>query len=120
MSVYPLTTPLDLRLSREIFKYGPLKWDHHHWTGGIVPQRETPRHEASSPGRTCGPDALDNLGSREYDRYRESLRQLIMPLRSRPMPMGANAGRLRARHGTVAATDVRNTLVRPPSALNGR
>ncbi|GBO99241.1 hypothetical protein EVAR_66949_1 [Eumeta japonica] len=44
-------------------------------------------------GRTCGPDALDNLGSRECDRYREHLRQLIMPSRSRPMPTGANAGR---------------------------
>ncbi|GBP84823.1 hypothetical protein EVAR_32722_1 [Eumeta japonica] len=44
-------------------------------------------------GRTCGPDALDNLGSYECDRYREHLRQLIMPSRSRPMPTGANAGR---------------------------
>ncbi|GBP57273.1 hypothetical protein EVAR_44090_1 [Eumeta japonica] len=31
-----LTTPLDLRLSQEIFKYGPLKWGHHHWTVGVV------------------------------------------------------------------------------------
>ncbi|GBP71503.1 hypothetical protein EVAR_57068_1 [Eumeta japonica] len=44
-------------------------------------------------GRTCGPDALDNLGSRECDRYREHLRQLIMPSRTRPMPTWANAGR---------------------------
>ncbi|GBP88240.1 hypothetical protein EVAR_91192_1 [Eumeta japonica] len=75
-------------------------------------------------GRTCRPVALDNLGSREYDRYREHLRQLTMPSRSRPMPTGANAGRPAcvsaveharrvpdrpARHGTAAAMDVRNT-----------
>ncbi|GBP68125.1 hypothetical protein EVAR_46288_1 [Eumeta japonica] len=36
MSVYPLTTPLDLRLSREIFMYRHLKWDHDHWTVGVV------------------------------------------------------------------------------------
>ncbi|GBP21580.1 hypothetical protein EVAR_9765_1 [Eumeta japonica] len=58
-------------------------------------------------GRTCGPDTPDNLGSREYDRYREYLRQLIIPSRSRPIPTGANAGRPacvtrhRSRHGRV-------------------
>ncbi|GBP86286.1 hypothetical protein EVAR_91690_1 [Eumeta japonica] len=75
-------------------------------------------------GRTCRPIALDNLGSRECDRYREHLRQITMPSRSRPMPTGANAGRPAcvsaveharrdpdrpARHGTAAAMDVRNT-----------
>ncbi|GBP92478.1 RNA-directed DNA polymerase from mobile element jockey [Eumeta japonica] len=83
-------------------------------------------------GRTCRPVALDNLGSRVCDGYREHLRQLTMPSWSRPMPTGANAGRPAcvsaneharhdpdrpARHGTAAAMDVRNTLVRPPSAL---
>ncbi|GBP89916.1 hypothetical protein EVAR_63579_1 [Eumeta japonica] len=43
MSVYPLTTPLDLRPSREIFKFGPLKWGHLHWTVGVVsPTRRRP------------------------------------------------------------------------------
>ncbi|GBP35259.1 RNA-directed DNA polymerase from mobile element jockey [Eumeta japonica] len=36
MSVYPMTTPLHLRLAREFFKFGPPKWGHHHWTVGIV------------------------------------------------------------------------------------
>ncbi|GBP27756.1 hypothetical protein EVAR_82805_1 [Eumeta japonica] len=43
-------------------------------------------------GRTCGSDAPDNLSSRECDRFREYLRQLVMPSRSRPMPTGTNAG----------------------------
>ncbi|GBP33182.1 hypothetical protein EVAR_14863_1 [Eumeta japonica] len=41
-------------------------------------------------GRTCSPDALDNLVSRECDRYREHLRQLIMTSRLRPMPTGGH------------------------------
>ncbi|GBP12119.1 hypothetical protein EVAR_5940_1 [Eumeta japonica] len=53
MSVYPLTTPLDLRLSREILKFGPLKWGHHHWTIGVVsPTRRRPgmkQHKSSVP-----------------------------------------------------------------------
>ncbi|GBP50501.1 hypothetical protein EVAR_25198_1 [Eumeta japonica] len=61
-------------------------------------------------GRTCGPDALDNLGSRECDRYRENFRQLIMSSTSHPMPTGANAGRPacatrhRGRHGRAKHT----------------
>ncbi|GBP59763.1 hypothetical protein EVAR_44325_1 [Eumeta japonica] len=53
MSVYPLTTPLDLRLSLEIFNLGPLKWGHHHWTVGVVsPTRRRPgmrQHKSSVP-----------------------------------------------------------------------
>ncbi|GBP71295.1 hypothetical protein EVAR_60861_1 [Eumeta japonica] len=36
---------------------------------------------------------MDNLGSHECDRFREYLRQLVMPLRSRPTSTRANAGR---------------------------
>ncbi|GBP53249.1 hypothetical protein EVAR_88133_1 [Eumeta japonica] len=43
MSVYPLTTPLDLRLAQEFSKFGPPKWGHHHWTVGVVtPTRKRP------------------------------------------------------------------------------
>ncbi|GBP66119.1 hypothetical protein EVAR_51288_1 [Eumeta japonica] len=53
MSVYPLTTPLDLRLAREYFKFGPPKWGHHHWTIGVVsPTRRRPgmrQHKSSVP-----------------------------------------------------------------------
>ncbi|GBP91124.1 RNA-directed DNA polymerase from mobile element jockey [Eumeta japonica] len=53
ISVYPLTTPLDPRLSRESFKFGPLKWGHHHWTVGVVsPTRRRPdmrQHKSSVP-----------------------------------------------------------------------
>ncbi|GBP68752.1 hypothetical protein EVAR_99022_1 [Eumeta japonica] len=71
--------------------------------------------------RTCGCDPRDNLRSRECDRLRKYLRQLVMPSRSRPTLTGANAGRPArvrateharrvpdrpARHGTVATTDV--------------
>ncbi|GBP13430.1 hypothetical protein EVAR_4187_1 [Eumeta japonica] len=31
MSVYQLTTPLDLRLAWESFEFGPPKWGHQHW-----------------------------------------------------------------------------------------
>ncbi|GBP77572.1 hypothetical protein EVAR_57250_1 [Eumeta japonica] len=31
MTVYALTTPLDLRLTRKTSRFGPPKWDHHHW-----------------------------------------------------------------------------------------
>ncbi|GBP21129.1 hypothetical protein EVAR_11160_1 [Eumeta japonica] len=124
MSMYPLTTPLDLQLSREIFKFGPLKWSDHHWTVEVVsPTRRRPgmrQHKSSVPhlypqkkecgksanerqrthtvadthsGQTYGSDALDNLNSRECDRFREYLRQIVMPSRSRPTPTRANAGR---------------------------
>ncbi|GBP21125.1 hypothetical protein EVAR_11156_1 [Eumeta japonica] len=46
MSVYPLTTSLDLRLAREFSefsKFGPPKWGYHHWTIGVVsPTRRHP------------------------------------------------------------------------------
>ncbi|GBP81703.1 hypothetical protein EVAR_59832_1 [Eumeta japonica] len=43
MSVYPLTTPLDLWLAREFFKFGPPKWGHYHWTVGVAsPTRRRP------------------------------------------------------------------------------
>ncbi|GBP08233.1 hypothetical protein EVAR_78729_1 [Eumeta japonica] len=43
--------------------------------------------------RTCGCDSPDNLRSRECDRRRKYFRQLVMPLRLRPKPTGANVGR---------------------------
>ncbi|GBP87007.1 hypothetical protein EVAR_55291_1 [Eumeta japonica] len=51
MSVYPLTSHLDLRLARELLKFRPLKWGHHHWIIGVVsPTRKHPdmRHHKSS------------------------------------------------------------------------
>ncbi|GBP21920.1 RNA-directed DNA polymerase from mobile element jockey [Eumeta japonica] len=53
MSVYPLTTPLDFRLARELFKFGPLKWGRHHWTVGVVSptrrRRAIRQHKSSVP-----------------------------------------------------------------------
>ncbi|GBP91292.1 hypothetical protein EVAR_96492_1 [Eumeta japonica] len=70
------------------------------------PQRRLIHHTVADTqgGRTCGSDAPDNLCSRECDRFREYLRQIVMPSRSRPTPTGANAGRPGC--GTAAATDV--------------
>ncbi|GBO98678.1 hypothetical protein EVAR_103826_1 [Eumeta japonica] len=60
--------------------------------------------------QTCDSDPPDNLHSRECDRIREYLRQLVMPSKSRPTPTGANAGRL----ARVSATGhARRTPDRP-------
>ncbi|GBP80566.1 hypothetical protein EVAR_37670_1 [Eumeta japonica] len=51
MTVFPLTPPLDLRLTRETSRFGPPKWGHHNWTVEIVsPTRRRPgmRHHRSS------------------------------------------------------------------------
>ncbi|GBP66372.1 hypothetical protein EVAR_88482_1 [Eumeta japonica] len=93
-----VATDIDLRLTREFFKFGSPKWGHHHWTVWVVSptrRRSDMRQHKSSVShlRTCGSDALDNLGSRECDQFREYLRQLVMPSRSCPMPTGTNTGR---------------------------
>ncbi|GBP43250.1 hypothetical protein EVAR_39308_1 [Eumeta japonica] len=68
MSVYSLTTPLDLWLAREFFKFGPLKWGHHHWTVGVVSlmrRRPGMRQPISPPSRIytrkkgCGRSATE-------------------------------------------------------------
>ncbi|GBP17949.1 hypothetical protein EVAR_16891_1 [Eumeta japonica] len=77
----PLTTPLDLRLAWELFKCGPLKWGHHHWTVGVVsPTRRHPdmrQHKPSVPHlhpqeKGCGRSAneltyLENTEETETD-----------------------------------------------------
>ncbi|GBP71895.1 hypothetical protein EVAR_56052_1 [Eumeta japonica] len=71
MSMYPLTTLLDLRLSREIFKFEPLKWGHHHWTVGVVsPTSRRPgirQHKSSVPHlhpqeKGCGRSTNEHAG----------------------------------------------------------
>ncbi|GBP24447.1 hypothetical protein EVAR_20771_1 [Eumeta japonica] len=66
MSVYSLTTPLDLRLARELFKFGSLKWGHHHWTvEDVSPTRRRPgmrQHKSSVPQeKGCGRSANERL-----------------------------------------------------------
>ncbi|GBP37041.1 hypothetical protein EVAR_31039_1 [Eumeta japonica] len=54
-------------------------------------------------GLTYRFDAPDNLGFRECDQFREYLRKLVMPSRSRPTPTGSNAGRPARVSATVHA-----------------
>ncbi|GBP41985.1 hypothetical protein EVAR_33789_1 [Eumeta japonica] len=88
MWVYLLTTPFDLRLSQEIFKFGPLKWSHHHWTVGVIsPTRRRlgmRQHKSSVPHlhpqeKGCGRspnECRDGMASDE-DRFSDSGRFII-------------------------------------------
>ncbi|GBP21868.1 hypothetical protein EVAR_6840_1 [Eumeta japonica] len=82
MSVYPLTIPLNFRLTRESFKFGPPKWGHYHWTVGVVsPTRRRPgmrQHKSSVPHlhpqeKGCGRSAYE-LYRRYGFRQRTDLR----------------------------------------------
>ncbi|GBP47742.1 hypothetical protein EVAR_14274_1 [Eumeta japonica] len=49
MMVYPLTPPLDLRLTGKTSRFGPPKWGHHHWIRrGRIPDEKTPGYEATN------------------------------------------------------------------------
>ncbi|GBP68241.1 hypothetical protein EVAR_48605_1 [Eumeta japonica] len=77
MSVYPMTTPLDLRLHREIFKFGPLKWGHHHWTVGVVsPTRRRPgirQHKSSVPHPHPQEKGCGRSANEPYVKYRKCM-----------------------------------------------